>query len=164
MTIPSEALKVCGKCDEEKKLEDFYKRTTGKPHSECKSCIKARNRSKRFGPNRENFLAKAREWTRKHRAKIKDKIKDEVFAVYGGYRCNCCGETERMFLTLDHINNDGGNFRKKELGKRTSAGYHSYQWLKRNDYPDDIQVLCMNCQHGKLMNNGICPHKGTCND
>jgi hypothetical protein len=27
-----------------------------------------------------------------------------------------------------------------------------------------VQVLCMNRQHGKLMNNGICPHQGTCND
>ena len=50
--------------------------------------------------------------------KKKDKIKDEFFAVYGGYRCNCCGETERMFLTLDHINNDGGNFRKKKSSEK----------------------------------------------
>lgn len=68
-----------------------------------------------------------------------------------------------MFLTLDHIDNDGGEFRKKELGRRTAAGIHTYRWLKRNGYPDGIQVLCMNCQHGKRMNGGVCPH-GTCND
>ena len=97
------------------------------------------------------------------RAKRKE-VREKVFAAYGGYKCVCCGETEPTFLTLDHIDNDGGEFRKKELGNRTMAGYHTYRWLMQNKFPKTVQVMCMNCQHGKLMNNGICPHQETCND
>jgi hypothetical protein len=32
--------------------------------------------------------------------------RDLVFAHYGE-QCACCGESERLFLTIDHINNDG---------------------------------------------------------
>jgi hypothetical protein len=34
----------------------------------------------------------------------------------------------------------------------------------RNGFPPGYQVLCMNCNHGKRMNNGVCPHKERCND
>jgi hypothetical protein len=30
--------------------------------------------------------------------------------------------------------------------------------LRRNNYPEGFQILCMNCQFGKRMNNGVCPH------
>src|SRR5688572_22754686 len=40
------------------------------------------------------------------------KLKDQVYAAYGGYKCSCCGETEPSFLTLDHINNDGNQYRR----------------------------------------------------
>jgi hypothetical protein len=160
MTIPSEALKVCAKCGEPKERADFYVRTNGFLQSACKACLIAKNKARRNGPDRETVLAAESRSAKAVRARTRDK----VFMAYGGYRCVCCGETEPLFLTLDHINNDGGEFRKRELGKRTMAGYHTYRWLLRNGCPPVVQVLCMNCQHGKLMNNGICPHQGTCND
>ena len=46
-------------------------------------------------------------------------VKDEVFNAYGGYVCVCCGETRRIFLTLDHINGGGTNHRKKVGGGGT---------------------------------------------
>lgn len=91
------------------------------------------------------------------------RVRAKVFEAYGN-KCVCCGESEPTFLTLDHINNDGGEFRKRELGKRTMAGYHTYKWLLRNGCPKTVQVMCMNCQHGKLMNKGVCPHQRTSND
>jgi hypothetical protein len=33
--------------------------------------------------------------------------REAVYAAYGGYKCNCCGESEPMFLSIDHIDNDG---------------------------------------------------------
>lgn len=160
MTIPSEALKQCSKCGEEKSLKEYYIRSTGKPHAHCKVCYKKNVYARKRGPNRERVLEMDRVALRKRRKNIKD----EVFEAYGGYKCVCCGETEKLFLTIDHINNDGGEFRKKELGSRTRAGYHSYRWLLSNGCPPDVQVMCMNCQHGKRMNHGVCPHQGTCND
>lgn len=82
-----------------------------------------------------------------------DKEKDYLFEQYGGYRCVCCGETEKLFLTLDHVNDDGARHRE-EIG---SAGL--YRWIKRHGYPPGFQVMCQNCNRGKWMNGGICPHQ-----
>jgi hypothetical protein len=32
-------------------------------------------------------------------------------------------------------------------------------WLKRNNFPSGYRVLCMNCNHGRKRNGGICPHE-----
>ena len=160
MTIPSEALKTCSKCGETKAICEYYKRKNGTTQAECKECTKERTRSRKTGPDRERVLEMDNKALRSRRKAERDR----AFAAYGGFVCKCCGETQPLFLSLDHINNDGGEFRKNELGRRTMAGYHTYVWLRKNGYPPDIQVLCMNCQHGKRMNNGVCPHQGTCND
>jgi len=79
-------------------------------------------------------------------------LKNQVYLHYG-CKCACCGETIEEFLTIDHINNDGAKQRKKNF-----AGRPFYQWIIRNNYPADLQVLCMNCNWGKRTN-GVCPHK-----
>lgn len=96
-----------------------------------------------------------RECATKHQASATKKhyiVKDEVFEAYGGYVCKCCGEKEKAFLTIDHVNNDGAKHRK-EVGTRL------YHWLKNNEFPDGFQVLCMNCQWGKRCCGGVCPHQ-----
>lgn len=76
---------------------------------------------------------------------------------YGGNppKCNCCGEKERKFLTLDHING-GGRQHRKEMNNK-SGGVHGQ--LVKGNFPEGYQVLCMNCNWGKFINNGLCPHK-----
>ncbi len=86
----------------------------------------------------------------------RDKLKDECFAAYGGYICSCCGETIRLFLTLDHTANDGAKDRREN--PTSSSGLALYGRLKRLGYPAGLQVLCWNCNGGKRMNNGVCPH------
>lgn len=93
--------------------------------------------------------------------KLKEKrniIKIEVFNYYGGPVCNCCEEREITFLSLDHVFNDGAEERRKTVQK---AGNNFYGWLKRNNFPtpEKYQILCMNCNFGKAMNSGICPHQ-----
>jgi 5-methylcytosine-specific restriction endonuclease McrA len=78
-------------------------------------------------------------------------LRDEVVSAYGG-ECVACGETEPLFLTLDHVNNDGHVLRK-ESSHATSASL--YRWVKKHNYPDSIQVLCMNCNFGKARNGGV---------
>jgi hypothetical protein len=89
----------------------------------------------------------ARDWNR--RKKI------EVIIHYGGDppKCACCGETIFEFLTIDHIN--GGGLKHRQLIKR----YNIYNWLVKNNFPEGYQVLCFNCNCGKEINKGICPHK-----
>jgi len=100
------------------------------------------------------------------------RLKLAAFAAYGGAKCACCGETIPDFLTIDHINNDGADHRRKvarEAGKyrRNGTGWIApsngqgvgiYAWLKRHKYPPGFQVLCMNCNFAKGRY-GECPHK-----
>ena len=81
-------------------------------------------------------------------------LRDEVFEAYGGFVCACCGESGRHFLSLDHIFNNGAE--EKRRGFRGGATLH--RRLKQQGFPKGYQVLCYNCNCGKRVNGGICPH------
>jgi hypothetical protein len=81
--------------------------------------------------------------------------KKMVFKHYGS-KCACCGEKEPNFLTIDHINNDG-NKERWPSGVRIT-GWLLYSRIVKENYPTTYQILCMNCNFGKRMNGGICPH------
>jgi hypothetical protein len=83
------------------------------------------------------------------------KYKKMVIEAYGG-RCVCCGEDNPIFLSMDHIDNDGNKHRAEGVG----CGNKFYQWLIRNNFPkDNYQLLCFNCNLGKRINGGVCPHQ-----
>ena len=126
--------------------------------------------------NREKAREQAREWRNRKiangtpeevaalRAAESEKTKraqaicrDHVFTAYGGYKCNCCDENEPMFLSIDHVDNNGAQERKS--GQYSGSGYSFYRWLRKNGFPPGYQVLCMNCQVGKHKNGGVCPHQ-----
>ncbi|MEV7389630.1 hypothetical protein [Streptomyces sp. NPDC091215] len=67
--------------------------------------------------------------------------------------CVCCGESGLLFLSLDHVGG-GGHKHRQETG---GGGF--YIWLKRHDYPAGFQVLCHNCNLGRQINGGTCPHQ-----
>ena len=81
-------------------------------------------------------------------------IKTKVMNHYGG-KCACCGEDNLIFLSIDHING-GGDKHRRELG---SGGGRLYRWIVSNNYPNDFQVLCFNCNQGRAVNGGVCPHQ-----
>lgn len=83
--------------------------------------------------------------------RINDKLL--VFGHYGN-KCQCCGEVQQEFLTIDHINNDGSKQRKQNRSQ-----CHIYRWIIKNGFPQDLQILCYNCNMGKARNRGMCPHK-----
>lgn len=79
----------------------------------------------------------------------------EVIAAYGG-KCRCCGEAEPKFLELDHTNGDGAAHRKM-IGRGSAA---CYRWLKKKGFPrEGFQLLCANCNQGRIRNGGVCPHR-----
>lgn len=90
------------------------------------------------------------------REKEKDRDRQQKRTVYEHYgnKCVCCGEVEEAFLTIDHINNNGAEHRKKVHSGRF------YRWIIENNYPNDLQILCHNCQWGRRKC-GICPHQSS---
>jgi len=78
----------------------------------------------------------------------------KAFDHYGGVKCQCCGIENPVFLTIDHVNNDGNAHRKTDWLARNNI----YQWLHKHKYPEGFQVLCWNCNMGKQINGGVCPH------
>lgn len=103
-----------------------------------------KRKEKHWARNREHILILSK--------RTKRRKKMQVYLHYGKGKieCACCGENEIGFLSLDHIHNNGNLHRKKT---RDVIG-----WAIRNDYPPILQVLCMNCNHGKYRNGGKCPH------
>ena len=101
------------------------------------------------GEARQRVLEANRAWSADYRTRLRA----EMILAYGS-RCNCCGETQPLFLQLDHVENDGHIDRKAH---RTSNKLLAH--LKRAGWPQArYQLLCANCNFGKLMNGGICPH------
>ena len=86
------------------------------------------------------------------RKKSVGRLRDEVFAKYGGYTCACCNETkDKRFMQIDHMNNDGAVHRKE-------IGTGILWWLKKNNYPPGFQPLCTDCNFAKGKH-GECPHQ-----
>src|SRR5439155_20120558 len=83
------------------------------------------------------------EGVREHHARHRRTLKGEAFDAYGG-ACQCCGENERLFLTLDHVKRDGAR-QREALGK----GWAFWRSLRKRGYPQDLglRVLCHNCHH-----------------
>jgi hypothetical protein len=84
------------------------------------------------------------------------RVKTEVINNYGG-SCRCCNINNITLLTIDHINENGANHRRTLKG--TGTGIKIYRYLRQNNFPLGYQVLCMSCNWGKHINNGICPHR-----
>jgi hypothetical protein len=98
---------------------------------------------------------------KKERNRIQ-KLRHEVIEAYGA-ACVCCGETKFVFLTIDHIMNDGAEHRRELFGNRVGRGGGFYRWLKKEGFPRDrFQLMCYNCNCGRARNGGICPHQEGC--
>lgn len=151
--------KECTKCHTVKSATAFHRYgKTGYLYAVCSLCDSRLTASKK----RSN-LEKSNAQRRRHT----QNLKAQAYAAYGGAKCACCGESRILFLTLDHVHNDGAEWRRKHFGgnKGKGSGVATYEWCKRNGYPPIFQVLCWNCQQGKRFNGGICPHQlETCRD
>ncbi len=96
----------------------------------------------------------ARNWRRRNNPKVnayafvaRRKLKSAVVKIYGG-ACACCGESEQIFLTIDHTNGNGRAHRK-EMGNNDNL----YRLLIRNGKPlPDYRLMCWNCTCGHARN------------
>jgi len=78
------------------------------------------------------------------------RVKLEVFQHYSPeLKCQSCGISDIRVLTIDHINGGG-------RAHIRGGGIMLYYWLRRSSYPPGFQVLCMNCQFVKRLENREC--------
>jgi len=130
-SIRYEQLKAAGTCP------NCFLRPRGDTGILCKQCAETRKRV-----SKNNYY----------------RLRDDAFAAYGGYICACCGEDEKVFLTIDHVEG-GGNKHRKEINADHPGNF--YRWLKNQKYPPGFKVLCLNCNMGRHRNGGVCPHRET---
>lgn len=136
--------KVCGCCQKKKDLTEFYPSKIGlyRRSGYCRQCTKKSN---------QEWYAQNPGWQKSKNASLYQRAKKKVFDHYGR-KCKCCGEEEPMFLSIDHVNNDGGG------RNRAERGYVMYRNIVDQGFPKAFQVLCWNCNVGKQRNDGVCPH------
>jgi hypothetical protein len=75
--------------------------------------------------------------------------------------CRGCGESMFIYLTIDHIDDDGAEHRRREVG--SSKGNRltgMYAKIIKAGFVERLQVLCWNCQWAKRLNGGVCPRTG----
>ena len=124
------ALRTCTKCGE----------PTGSTRTRCAGCTVPGGREHpNYGKYRQRALEHGREvWA-------------AVLEHYGP-RCTCCGETNRGFLTIDHIDGERG-------AEGSIKGVLLCAWIVRHGFPARFRVLCYNC-NSSLGFRGYCPHGG----
>jgi hypothetical protein len=118
-------------------------------HPERYKAMRTRAAKKWYDKNRAHAIA--------HHRGYRQRVREEVIDHYGRI-CVCCGETEFVFLTIDHINGGGNKHRKSLRKSGTSSSIDLLRWIKNRGFPPDFQVLCWNCNHAKCIA-GICPHR-----
>jgi hypothetical protein len=115
-----------------------------------------------YAANREALSAKAKARyqdpefkaaSNRRGKKYRKELKAKVIAGYGGI-CTCCGEGNPAFLSVDHVNG-GGRAHRASLG----GGVALYLDIIKREFPDDMTLLCYNCNLGRAYNDGVCPHK-----
>lgn len=110
--------KQCPKCHEWKTLDEFSidKTKFDQLKCACKTC--------------DRQAVAVSSWN----------VKIKVLDAYGGC-CAVCGIINPQYLSIDHINDNGAEHRRK-IG--VSTGSHFYLWLKKHNYPPGYQILCHN--------------------
>jgi len=110
----------------QKNYADWYARNLEKAREQKRIVMqKLRNE------NPEKYAAQSR--------KAKAREREKLFEIYG-HECAICGFSDKRALTLDHRLNNGSDERKL-LGERGV-----YRKAKAVFSPDEYQILCMNCQ------------------
>ncbi len=119
-------------------------KNTYKPYYYCEEHKKAR----------KNKPSRSHEVRTRENARTLERyyeFKDQFFEMYGQV-CSCCGESYKVFLTLDHVQG-GGNYHRRDRG---TVGV--WKDAIKKYQPEVFQVLCFNCNNAKVIM-GECPHK-----
>lgn len=140
---------------------EIYEATIGHPTRPYIKGDTPEMAKKRYGNKSRQYYHKLKQNPERHQQQ-RDKqkqwrkhTKQTIISYYGG-KCACCGENRIEFLSIDHIDGGGAEHRRS-LG-RNGRGTSFYKWIMDNNYPQELQVLCFNCNLS-LGFHGYCPHQ-----
>ena len=143
--------KQCSKCKEILDVSVFYRRRARGDNGRMSACISCSSIAK------EQWRVSHKKEHNEQARVYRNKMWDEILDAYGPL-CACCGEQNRRFLTLDHV--DGGGRKHIESVGHKTIRIQIRAFVRRTGKPDTrYQVLCFNCNCGRSLNGGICPHK-----
>ncbi len=131
----SEPKKRCSKCGRVKPLSAFHQKASNSDgrQSYCRECRSEYVRQRYQRPGiAERARCREKERRERHRA--------EMLKHLGG-RCALCGESEPLFLTVDHIDGNGNRHRAK-----VGESHHLWRHILREGCPTNkYRILCFNC-------------------
>jgi len=127
-----------------------YLKTKNHICKQCDSKKKQISNKKLYDNNKDS--SKYKQTKSETGKKFRTNQKQKIINAYGG-KCICCGETNKEFLTIDHINGKGRQHRR-ELGGSSFL----YKYIIDNNFPTEFRLLCMNCNFAIGMY-GYCPHQ-----
>lgn len=142
--------------------KDYYRRTKEIRDAKAKEYY-AHNRErineqKRARRLLEGKRPRERKWdTKNEEQRARTTQRKKIVLIHYGNVCVCCKEKNSKFLTIDHINNDGK--RHGYHNGRRKTGSALYAVLIAEGFPDDVRILCFNCNVGRHLNGGRCPHE-----
>lgn len=92
--------------------------------------------------------------------KVYKERRQQVVDAYGG-ACSCpqCPESNTAFLTFDHVNGLGPEHRWSNGRAIRGIGLINQLWRLLPERDPQIVLLCFNCNSGREINGGICPHQ-----
>lgn len=127
-----------------------------KNDSKKRKLWKKENKCSRCGKNKISSLFEQCEYCRDLQRKRAQRYKKSAIDFYGG-KCQCCGEDNILFLTIDHLSG-GGNAHRVLIGGSPNNS-KIYRWLIKNNFPPGFKTACFSCNQGRWVNGGLCPHK-----
>lgn len=168
---------VCNNCGEELNNDNWYESNRIKNYKICKKCTikkshkwrtnnlekSKKNHSGYYQENKERLNIYNNNWRKTHptlssenRKRYRDKIRLIVLTHYSGNPPKCADPywqhkepyTDIRALTIDHVRG-GGKTHLRNIG----GSSYLYRWLIKNKFPEEYQVLCMNCQFIKRIEN-----------
>lgn len=126
----------------------------------CRRCYHRMARRRWTAENRERERAKTAAYHQANKHRVNANLTERRRAARReimdrlGNRCQCCGETTPVFLTIDHVQNDGAADRK------LSRHLMHARILAEGCPAERYQILCWNCNAAKGLL-GACPHLAT---
>lgn len=118
----------------------------------CKSCRNTKEISEFYRSKREKngVEYQCKECSSKRQKDLRKKNWEKILNHYGK-KCFCSGEKHQEFLTIDHVEGDGAEHRRKLNRGRL------YAHIVRENFPNKFRVACMNCNFA-IGVHGSCPH------